>query len=451
MRGCTINLSRVRYCYNMKRLTSYILFCALAAASVAQDFSLTVGSGQTLYFNLVAGGVEVTYPNHTGLAVNGWDGYTRPTGDLQIPSSVSYGGAVYSVLRVGQLAFYGCTGLSSVAVGNGITWLGNSAFNGCSGISTVVVPSSVDTVGLRVFEGCTGLSDVWCNSVAPPRTSPYAFYNLALDSRTLHVPSGSQAAYASAAPWSSFGSIEADGPWVSLMLTVNDPLRGSVVGGGEYDVGTSVTFSALPAPGFAFICWSDGDERNPRTVMLTADLSLCAMFFAPVHDTVEVVDTMVVEVHDTVVVRDTADLVFAQLRVRSSDDDLGAGVGTAEVPVGTSIEVCALSFGGRFAGWSDGSHDNPRRVTVAGDMTLTAFFEQLANPDAEQPRWHLHTEGRTLVVVGANDLEISVYDAVGRWVSACRTADGEARIALPAAGVYAVKVGDWGGKKVCVE
>ena len=66
----------------MKRLAIFLLFCAWAWTVWAQDFSLVVSSGQTLYFSIVAGGVEVTYPNHGGMAVNGWDGYTKPTGDL---------------------------------------------------------------------------------------------------------------------------------------------------------------------------------------------------------------------------------------------------------------------------------------------------------------------------------------------------------------------------------
>lgn len=409
----------------------------------AHDFALTVGSGQTLYFNMVAGGVEVTYPNHNGLAVNGWDGYVKPVGDLQIPSSVNYGGTVYDVVQVGQLALYGCTGLSSVTVGSGITWLGNSAFNGCSGLQTVVIPATVDTVGLRVFEGCTALADVWCNRPTPPRTSPYAFYELSLASRTLHVPAGSQTAYMSASPWSGFDSVVADGPMLTLTLASNNPLRGSVQGSGTYNAGTSLTVSAVPASGYSFICWNDGDERNPRPLTLTSDLNLWAMFFAPLHD------TMVV--HDTAVAHDTVGQTLASLRVRSSDENLGFGVGTAEVPVGTQVEICALPLVGTFAGWSDGSHDNPRRVTVTEDMTLTAFFEQLAIPSAAQAVWQVHAEGRTLVVEGVNGMEIEVYDASGRLVaSASATAEG-ARLALPAAGIYVVRVGKTGAKKVSVE
>ena len=407
------------------------MLCAVAAMAWAQDFSLNVGSGQTLYFNIIAGGVEVTYPNHTGLAVNGWDGFTRPVGNLHIPSQVNHNGEVYDVVQVGQLSFYGCTGLTNVTVGNGIIWLGNSAFNGCSGLQSVVIPATVDTIGLRVFEGCNALSDVWCNCPAPPRTSPYAFYNLSLASRTLHVLPGSQAAYSASSPWNAFGSVVTSSPQATLTLAANDPQRGSVEGSGSYAVGTSLSITALPSAGYAFICWNDGDERNPRPLTVMEDITLWAMFFPRLTDTVA--------------------LQTASLRVRTSDEALGAGVGTTEVPVGTVVEICALPLTGSFAGWSDGSHENPRRVSVSGDMVLTAFFEQLANHPVESSRWQVHAEGRLLVVDGASGMEIVVYDAAGRMVATTFAAGDKVHIALPAAGVYVVRVGETGAKKVSVE
>ncbi len=415
----------------MKRLAIFLLFCAWTWTVWAQDFSLVVSSGQTLYFSIVAGGVEVTYPNHGGMAVNGWDGYTKPTGDLQIPSSVNHGGTVYEVLHVGQLAFYGCTGLNSVTIGGGVTWLGNSAFNGCSGLQTVVIPASIDTVGLRVFEDCTALSDVWCNRPTPPRTSPYSFYNLSLASSTLHVPAGSQAAYSAAAPWSDFGNVVADGPMVTLSLAANDPLRGSVTGGGTYSVGTMLNITAVPSAGYTFICWNDGDERNPRPLTLTGDKMLWAMFFPRLSDTVSV--------------------PTASLSVRTSDEALGVGVGTVEVPVGTMVEVCALPLAGSFAGWSDASHENPRRVAVTEDMVLTAFFEQLSTPSVALPQWHVQARGRGVVVSGAKRMEISVYDNSGRLLTTALSTSDEVLIPLPAAGVYIVWVGEMGAKKVIVE
>ena len=415
----------------MKRLAIFLLLYSWTWTVWAQDFSLVVSSGQTLYFSIVAGGVEVTYPNHTSMPVNGWDDYTRPTGALQIPASVNYNGEVLNVLQVGQLAFYECTGLSSVAIGGGVTWLGNSAFNGCSGLQTVVIPASMDTVGLRVFEGCTALSDVWCNRPTPPRTSPYSFYNLSLASSTLHVPAGSQAAYSAAAPWSDFGNVVADGPMVTLSLAANDPLRGSVAGGGTYSVGTVLNITAVPSAGYTFICWNDGDERNPRPLTLTDDKMLWAMFFPRLSDTVSV--------------------PMASLSVRTSDEALGVGVGTVEVPVGTLVEVCALPLAGSFAGWSDASHENPRRVAVTEDMVLTAFFEQLSTPSVDLPQWHVQARGRGVVVSGAKHMEISVYDNSGRLVATALSTSGEVLIPLPAAGVYIVWVGETGAKKVTVE
>lgn len=197
----------------IKKIFATVLCCLLAGGAWAHDFSLTAASGQTLYFNILesAASVEVTYPNHDSYPVNGWGGYTRPVGNLRIPSSVVYNGVTYSVTTVGQLAFYGCTGLTSVVMGEGITVLGNSAFNGCTALTTAVVPSSIDTIGLRAFGECNQLAHVWCNKSTLPNASAYMFYNISLDGRTLHVPAQALSLYSAAAPWSGFGTILGDG------------------------------------------------------------------------------------------------------------------------------------------------------------------------------------------------------------------------------------------------
>ena len=62
-------------------------------------------------------------------------------------------------------------------------------------------------------------------------------------------------------------------------VTLNcDLLQGSVSGGGTYDVGTSITISATPKTGYKFICWSDGNTDNPRTLTVTKNISLTAEF-----------------------------------------------------------------------------------------------------------------------------------------------------------------------------
>lgn len=407
------------------------MFCAVAGMAQAHDFSLVLSGGQTLYFNFVPGGVEVTYPAGDQFPVNGWVGYERPAGVLQIPSQVTHEGAVYDVVRVGQLAFYGCSALTSVSVGDGVNWLGNSAFKGCTGLQTVVIPASVDTIGLRTFDSCMALADMWMGGAVPPRTSPYAFMNCQLASATLHVPVGSESGYQSVAVWNAFGTVAGGSLMATVTVMANDPARGTVSGSGSYVIGTTHTISALPTSGNFFACWNDGDTRNPRPVTLTGDMTLWAMFFPRVVDTVG------------------QELVT--LSVASSASTLGLGVGSCTVPVNTWVEICALPLGGTFSAWSDGSTENPRRVKVAGPMALTAFFEQLAVPSAEVPEWSVCGVEGGVMVNGARDMELSVYRLDGTLAAAVYATSDRVFVPLSVAGAYVVRVGVSGAKKVVVE
>lgn len=169
------------------------------------------------------------------------------------------------------------------------------------------------------------------------------------------------------------------------------------------------------------------------------DLSLVAMFFALSHDTVVI--------HDTVPLTPT----LYRLQVLSAQESMGVGVGSAEVPAGTEVEVCALPLnGGRFVGWSDGSNANPRRVRMDGDMELTAFFEHLSAEVPMTQNWHVRTEGRRVIVDGATGEKIRVYDLSGHELAELTATDGTVSLTLPAPGVYVVRVGEWEAVKVTV-
>jgi len=56
--------------------------------------------------------------------------------------------------------FYGCTSLTSVTIGNGVTSIGDSAFYGCTSLSSVTIPDGVTSIGTWAFGGCTSLTSV---------------------------------------------------------------------------------------------------------------------------------------------------------------------------------------------------------------------------------------------------------------------------------------------------
>ena len=64
------------------------------------------------------------------------------------------------VASIGGLAFYGCSGLTSINIPDGVTSIGEDAFSYCSGLTSVTIPSSVTCIGMRAFSNCSKLTSV---------------------------------------------------------------------------------------------------------------------------------------------------------------------------------------------------------------------------------------------------------------------------------------------------
>ena len=62
--------------------------------------------------------------------------------------------------NIGEDAFSGCSGLTSVTIGNGVTSIGSSAFSGCSGLTSITIPDGVTSIGDDAFYGCSSLTSI---------------------------------------------------------------------------------------------------------------------------------------------------------------------------------------------------------------------------------------------------------------------------------------------------
>ena len=80
-------------------------------------------------------------------AFSGCSGLTS----LTIPSGVT---------SIGEEAFYGCSGLTSLTIPSGVTSIGGLAFAGCSGLTSLTIPSGVTSIGNQTFYGCSGLTSL---------------------------------------------------------------------------------------------------------------------------------------------------------------------------------------------------------------------------------------------------------------------------------------------------
>ena len=72
-----------------------------------------------------------------------------------------YGNNMYTYNdELGDYAFHGCSGLTSLTLPSSVTSIGWSAFSGCSGLTSLTLPSSVTSIGDQTFEGCSGLTSL---------------------------------------------------------------------------------------------------------------------------------------------------------------------------------------------------------------------------------------------------------------------------------------------------
>ena len=170
------------------------------AASIGTMFAEKVQIGN-LYYNLDA-------TNQTAEVAKN----SSASGDIIIPSSVTYNSVSYTVTSIGGSAFDECSSLTSIEIPNSVTSIGTYAFSGCTGLTSVnimdiaawcniafssnignplyyakhlyvnnvevtnlVIPEGVTSIGSYTFNGCSSLTSVTIpNSVTS--IGEYAFY-----------------------------------------------------------------------------------------------------------------------------------------------------------------------------------------------------------------------------------------------------------------------------------
>lgn len=122
--------------------------CTVTVSSSYQDgeSSHYYVDGIWYTLNKTAKTAEVTF---RGSSVNSYS--NEYTGAVVIPASIRYQGEEYSVSSIGDNAFYNCSRLTSIVIGNSVTSIGFMAFYNCSGLTSVTIPESVNYIKFRAF------------------------------------------------------------------------------------------------------------------------------------------------------------------------------------------------------------------------------------------------------------------------------------------------------------
>jgi hypothetical protein len=79
------------------------------------------------------------------------------------------------VMNIGDFAFFGCHGLTSIIIPNSVKNIGRNAFIGCNGLTSIIIPDSVTNIGDYAFHGCSSLTSI----IIPDSVTyigDYAFY-----------------------------------------------------------------------------------------------------------------------------------------------------------------------------------------------------------------------------------------------------------------------------------
>lgn len=218
-----------------------------------RDYNMNITDGKLSILDLsdatiVEGGSdywEGSYTSNDNLGDHAFYGCTGLT-SLTIPSSVT---------SIGDYAFYECCGLTSLTIPSSVTSIGREAFYCCCGLTSLSIPSSVTSIGDYAFEGCSGLTSIYAYPEKLPKLGTGVFYRCDAKNCTVYVPIGTFGDY-----WlSEFGYfeniVEFDATGIDKVTTSTDAKELS-----RYSV-NGQRLSA-PAKGLNIVKYSDGSVKK---------------------------------------------------------------------------------------------------------------------------------------------------------------------------------------------
>ena len=139
----------------------------------------------------------------------------------------------------------------------------------------------------------------------------------------------------------------------TLTLAVNDAKMGVVTGGGTYAEGATANIAAVALGDYEFKKWSDGNTEAIRSIVMTKDLTLTAIFGAK-------------------------ELPKFTVTLAVNDEKMGSVEGAGTYEQGTKVTIKAVAKEGfQFVQWSDNNKEAIREIEVTQDISLTATFEAL--------------------------------------------------------------------------
>ncbi len=181
-----------------------LLFCCSAAHA---------GWGDK--FTVVINGYEVTFAEQysPGLCSIGYDSRCISpdvSGTFTVPSAVIHPdyGVAWTVIKVGNNAFYGCNKLTKVILPSTISEIGYGSFTNCTALQEIELGENLERISSNAFQNCGSLTSV----TFPPtlKTIQDEAFSGCNNITTIHLPANVERVYASFYDMASLTSVTVD-------------------------------------------------------------------------------------------------------------------------------------------------------------------------------------------------------------------------------------------------
>lgn len=240
--------------------------------------------------------------------------------------------------------FQNCDQLEKVVIGNNIHVIPDDCFNDCDNLRVVTIGSKVYKIGDRAFRKCVSLDTIYAKPTNVPTLGSNAF-NFTPSSKV--VVTNCDSDYSKV--WGSSEFIYITSNVYNLSLGVNNTSYGSAVFVQEVNCQNTAKIEASPKDDYKFIQWSDGNTDNPRTITLSHDTSINAIFERSTYT----------------------------ITSYSNNSTMGDVVGGGKYSIGENVTLTANAICGyRFSHWNNGSKTNPYTFVPTKDAAFVAFFEK---------------------------------------------------------------------------
>ena len=188
------SLTSVTIGNSIKSIEDYAFYGCYKLVEVINKSSLNITKGSSSYgyvayytFEVHDGDSKIVnndgYLLYTYNGVNYLLGYVGSEIELVLPES--YNGQDY---KINKYAFYKCSRLTSVTIGDSITSIGDYAFNCCRNLTSVTIGDSVTSIGDYAFNYCRNLTSVTIpDSVTSIGEGAFAFCESLID---MTIPNG---------------------------------------------------------------------------------------------------------------------------------------------------------------------------------------------------------------------------------------------------------------------